>query len=270
MGFFVAPLAPGGSRGSPHRTRASPSRGLHPTEGDHHDSDPQTTPGRGFLAHSGQPRRHRLQPACQALEDRTLLSLLQSVTDYGGLGGIQAVAVGDFNHDGNADVVAASNNSVALLLGRGDGTFGSYTLFPIGPSLDLGQNPAAIAVGDFNRAGNLDVVTANYASGNVSVLLGNGNGSFQPAENFAVGTLPGGISSAGLGGRRRPHRQRHPRHRDREFGDDTVSVLLGDGTARSDRPSRSPPAASRTRWPSPTSRTTASPIWSSLTGGVGP
>src|SRR5438552_13107165 len=47
-----------------------------------------------------------------------------------------------------------------------------------------GTNPWSVAVGDFNRDGNLDLVTANSVSNTVSVLLGTGTGSFGAATNF--------------------------------------------------------------------------------------
>ena len=47
--------------------------------------------------------------------------------------------------------------------------------------------PVSVAVGDFNGDGKLDLATANVNADNVSVLLGNGNGTFQAPANFAVG-----------------------------------------------------------------------------------
>jgi hypothetical protein len=68
-----------------------------------------------------------------------------------------SVAVGDFNKDGNSDLVTANNatNNVSLLLGNGDGTFGAATYFGVGSS------PYTVAVGDFNGDGNSDLATAN-------------------------------------------------------------------------------------------------------------
>src|SRR6516164_1740318 len=51
---------------------------------------------------------------------------------------------------------------------------------------NLSQQPEGIAVGDLRGDGRLDVVTANL-SGSVSVLLGNGDGTFQPAVNYSTG-----------------------------------------------------------------------------------
>jgi len=97
-----------------------------------------------------------------------------------------SVAVGDFNFDGNSDLVAANNatNNVSLLLGNGDGTFGEAT------NLSVGSNPRTVAVGDFNGDGNSDLATANPTSNNVSILPGNGNGTFGAASYFDVGSNP--------------------------------------------------------------------------------
>ncbi len=97
-----------------------------------------------------------------------------------------SVAVGDFNNDGNSDLVTANNETsdVSLLLGNGDGTFGAATYF------DVGLNPYTVAVGDFNADGNSDLATANINSNNVSILPGNGNGTFGAATNLSVGSTP--------------------------------------------------------------------------------
>ena len=52
------------------------------------------------------------------------------------------------------------------------------------------SRPLSVAVGDFNGDGKPDLAVANEASGNVSVLLGNGDGSFQAAQDFAAGDTP--------------------------------------------------------------------------------
>src|SRR5688572_17682948 len=63
-------------------------------------------------------------------------------------------------------------------------------------AFNVGTEPAIIISADFNGDGKLDLATANRASNDVSVLLGNGLGSFSTATSFAVGTGPISINSA--------------------------------------------------------------------------
>src|SRR5207245_595317 len=90
----------------------------------------------------------------------------------------------------------------------------------------VGSNPDAETTGYFNRDGNLDLATANSASNTVSVLLGNGDGTFRPADNqhtYAVGRFPDAIATGDL---------LNDSVQDivTANGDDgTVSVLLGRG-----------------------------------------
>src|ERR1022692_2427685 len=51
------------------------------------------------------------------------------------------------------------------------------------------KDPTSIVTADFNRDGNLDLVTANWNSSDISVLLGNGDGTFKPAVNHLIGTM---------------------------------------------------------------------------------
>jgi len=89
-----------------------------------------------------------------------------------------AVAVGDFNGDGKLDLAVALGNSasVTILMGKGDGTFQTArTVTTAGSAL---YDPVALTVADFNHDGRLDIATANSSVG-ASVLLGNGDGTFQ-------------------------------------------------------------------------------------------
>ncbi len=94
------------------------------------------------------------------------------------------IAVGDFNGDGKLDVVTANSvgNSVGMLLGNGAGSFGAATAYSLGG----GHAPHALAVGDFNGDGKLDIVTANEDTDNISLLLGNGNGTFGAATTYGL------------------------------------------------------------------------------------
>jgi hypothetical protein len=101
--------------------------------------------------------------------------------------GAGAMATGDLNHDGNPDLIAVNEAGgfVSVLLGKGDGTF----LPPVNYTTPGG--PAFIVLGDFNGDGNLDIATSDQGDSPcycVSVLLGNGDGTFQ--EPAIITALP--------------------------------------------------------------------------------
>jgi len=83
---------------------------------------------------------------------------------------------------------------VGVLLGNGDGTFQDVRYF------NAGTAPTALAIGDFNRDGVLDVAAANEASNNVSILLGDGHGNFTTRYTLPVGKAPNGIAAADFNG----------------------------------------------------------------------
>jgi FG-GAP-like repeat/Bacterial pre-peptidase C-terminal domain len=94
------------------------------------------------------------------------------------------------------------------------------SLPPFAP-LPVGNKPYGLTVADLGN-GQPDIVTANYEDNTVSVLLGNGDGAFQPARVFAVGSVPEQVAVADLG-------NGHPDIVTVNVGDNTASVLLGDG-----------------------------------------
>ena len=88
-----------------------------------------------------------------------------------------SVVVGDFNGDGKQDLAvlsAAGTGSVNIYLGNGNGTFQNQKTYMVGSS------PSSLTSGDFNNDKNLDLAVANQKNNTVSVLIGKGDGSFQP------------------------------------------------------------------------------------------
>ncbi|MGA9567557.1 MAG: FG-GAP-like repeat-containing protein [Candidatus Korobacteraceae bacterium] len=116
-----------------------------------------------------------------------------------------SLAVADFNGDGKADLAAATDNGMAVFLGVGDGTFPQFVFYA------AGVQPFAVVTTDVNRDGQLDLVVANREcpsnpcnGGTVSVLLGNGDGTFMTQTmaqtNFVSPNGPVSLTHADLNG----------------------------------------------------------------------
>ncbi|MBI2570340.1 MAG: VCBS repeat-containing protein [Candidatus Schekmanbacteria bacterium] len=102
------------------------------------------------------------------------------------------LGVADFNGDGKADLATSHNdaNEVAFLFGRGDGAFGEAAYFVSGR--DGAMSGRSIAVADFNGDGKSDVATGNYNGygEDVTLLAGNGDGTFAAVRSFRTGLSP--------------------------------------------------------------------------------
>jgi hypothetical protein len=138
------------------------------------------------------------------------------------------VAVGDFNEDGNLDLVtadfgspftSATDNTVSVLLGNGNGSFGPAT------QVNEADIPLSVAVADFNRDNNLDLAVGRFsAPGIVSVLFGNGTGSFPVTSDFTTNVSGFSISVGDFNNDNNPDIVTGGR------GDGNISLLLGNGT----------------------------------------
>jgi hypothetical protein len=111
----------------------------------------------------------------------------------------RAVAVGDFSNNGRPDIALAmastsgSPHLLAVYLGLAGGTFIS------GPTVDPGGTPTALAEGDFNNDGKLDVITV-MTNSKAAIRLGVGNGSFAtpPPSDVSIGSLPTSVAVGDL------------------------------------------------------------------------
>lgn len=111
---------------------------------------------------------------------------------------LQGIVAADFNGDGKLDVAVTDSaaNTVIVLLGNGDGTFGAPLTIP------AGNQPVAIVAGDFDGDGKLDLAIANFGDGTITLLLGNGDGTFTQASGspYSVGRGPFQIAAADFNG----------------------------------------------------------------------
>ncbi len=114
-----------------------------------------------------------------------------------------AIAVGYFNSDGNLDnsdgnldvaVALASNDSVSISMGNGNGTFQPATTI----GLPAGSEPVAIVAGDFTGTGYTDLAVADYGTSSVTILQNNGQGTFQILETIPVGSGLAGTGPVAL------------------------------------------------------------------------
>jgi hypothetical protein len=131
-----------------------------------------------------------------------------------------SVAIADVNGDGKLDLLIANcatssasncgveNGVVGVLLGKGDGTFQAAVTYDSG-----GQGATSVAVGDLNVDGNPDLVVSLYygcpiisgCAGAVGVLLGNGDGTFQPVQIYnSGGSVASSVAVEDLNGNGRP------------------------------------------------------------------
>ena len=157
-----------------------------------------------------------------------------------------AIAVGTFNSnngDSNPGFVVTNftDNTLSVFDGNGNGTFTEVTGSPFALPAN-GTGPVAMTVADFNADGIPDLAIVNQTTKNVTVLRGNGNGTFTefPNSPLAVGNFPVAIASGALDG------SNGPALAIVNQVDNSLSVYLGNGDGTFVAASQSPLATDTT------------------------
>ncbi|MFN7997345.1 MAG: choice-of-anchor D domain-containing protein [Bryobacteraceae bacterium] len=110
-----------------------------------------------------------------------------------------ALAASDFNRDGKIDLAAVNlgARTLSVLLGNGDGTFAAVASpMTCGLSCALSPGPIALTAGALSGDGTIDLAVVNRDAATVSVLQGNGNGTFRAATDYRTGSGPVAIAIA--------------------------------------------------------------------------
>jgi subtilisin family serine protease len=117
------------------------------------------------------------------------------------------IKLADIDSDGDLDIIVATQNGnqtgqIRILLNNGAG------VFSVGNSLSSGgKRPASVVTGDFNLDQKLDIAVANQGdfgrandNGNVAVLFGRANGTFESPVAYVVGSSPLSLDVGDLNG----------------------------------------------------------------------
>ena len=130
----------------------------------------------------------------------TLIDTVTVRTSPGAATRLYGGAFPDLNDDGWIDYVAVNEVSgdLRVLMNRADG---SGLVHPVlQPPRAIGLEASPNEAVDFNHDGRIDMATSNTSSSSVSIVLGNGNGTFQPQQEIPVGNSPHGLAALDVDG----------------------------------------------------------------------
>lgn len=151
------------------------------------------------------------------------------------------VSVADVNHDGNPDILVtnADSGTVSVLLGDGSGQFRDAP----GSPFAVGHEPNDIAVADMNGDGQSDLVIPNHQAPTITIMLGDGKGSFRPGPGSPVAVHsnphPHGVAVADFDGDGKPDVVTD------SWGENKIELLTGDGNGGLRTPGRYFPTGRR-------------------------
>lgn len=141
----------------------------------------------------------------------------QSSRAYGGIGS-------DLNEDGFLDITVVNEDTADLrvFLNQADRS-GQLADF-IQPTFSVNDRASPSEPADFNRDGHVDICVANINTGSVSILLGNGDGTFGPQQQLTVGNAPRGIAVLDVDG------DGDMDIANTNFGSSNISILINNGS----------------------------------------
>jgi hypothetical protein len=167
-----------------------------------------------------------LRDVTRFFNDGTGTSWTTSTLSIGSDADVSSIVAANFtpSTDSNIDLFIVKNSGIVadfyeVWQGNGSGGFTEIA------SANTGNFPIFAAAGDFNGDGSLDIAVANYDSNSLTILLGNGDGTFSAAAGspITVGTNPRAIAPGHLNG------DAHTDLAVTNLGSNTVSILLGNG-----------------------------------------
>jgi len=135
-----------------------------------------------------------------------------------------SVTVADVNGDGKPDLISANSNdgTLTVLTNNGNGGFG------LDATLTVGSGPASVIAADVNGDGKPDLISANAYDGTLTVFTNNGDGSFSLDATLNVGlssgSSPENVVAVDVNGDGKLDLV------SADFGDDTLTVLINDGS----------------------------------------